>query len=162
MVELLGRNETGETNAEQAALLRLLTPIMKLTTARQAVAVLSEVVEAFGGAGYVEDTGIPTLLRDAQVLSIWEGTTNVLALDALRALGGPEGMAVLAAEIERRCVVAHDARLADAVQAVRQTLQRAGQWLQSAATTGNDALEAGARRFALTIGRCLLYTSRCV
>ena len=94
-------------------------------------------------------------MRDAQVVSIWEGTTNVLALDALRALGGPEGMAVLAAEIERRCVVAHDARLADAVQAVRQTLQRAGQWLQSAATTGNDALEAGARRFALTIGRTL-------
>jgi acyl-CoA dehydrogenase len=37
----------------------------------------------FGGAGYVEDTGLPALLRDSQVLPIWEGTTNVLALVAL-------------------------------------------------------------------------------
>ncbi len=49
--------------------------------------VLSEVIEAFGGAGYVEDTGLPQLLRDSQVLPIWEGTTNVLSLDTLRALG---------------------------------------------------------------------------
>ena len=46
----------------------------------------SECLEAFGGAGYVEDTGLPALLRDAQVLPIWEGTTNVLSLDALRAV----------------------------------------------------------------------------
>ena len=46
----------------------------------------SEYVECFGGAGYVEDTGVPRLLRDAQVLPIWEGTTNVLALDVLRAV----------------------------------------------------------------------------
>ena len=63
--------------------MRLLTPIAKLLTAKQAVAVVSECIEAFGGAGYVEDTGLPALLRDAQVLPIWEGTTNVLALDAL-------------------------------------------------------------------------------
>ena len=44
---------------------------------------VSECIEAFGGAGYVEDTGLPALLRDTQVLPIWEGTTNVLALDAL-------------------------------------------------------------------------------
>ncbi len=43
-------------------------------------------VEAFGGAGYVEDTGLPRLLRDAQVLPLWEGTTNVLALDLQRAI----------------------------------------------------------------------------
>ena len=39
-------------------------------------------LECFGGAGYVEDTGLPRLLRDAQVLPIWEGTTNVLSLDS--------------------------------------------------------------------------------
>ena len=52
----------------EGALLRLLTPIAKLTTGKQAVVVASEVLEAFGGAGYVEDTGLPRLLRDAQVL----------------------------------------------------------------------------------------------
>ncbi|HZE64451.1 MAG TPA: acyl-CoA dehydrogenase family protein, partial [Pyrinomonadaceae bacterium] len=68
VAELTGRAETGEINDEQTLLLRLLTPLMKLTTARQVVAVVSEALEAFGGAGYVEDTGLPMLLRDAQVL----------------------------------------------------------------------------------------------
>jgi acyl-CoA dehydrogenase len=87
IAELTGRAETGEMDEDEARLLRVLTPVMKLTTGKQAVLVLSEVVEAFGGAGYVEDTGLPQLLRDSQVLPIWEGTTNVLSLDTLRALG---------------------------------------------------------------------------
>ncbi len=81
VVELLGRSEAGRASEQQTGLLRVLTPLAKLTTAKQAVAVASEVIEAFGGAGYVEDSGLPLLLRDAQVLPIWEGTTNVLALD---------------------------------------------------------------------------------
>jgi putative acyl-CoA dehydrogenase len=76
--ELLGREETGEASPGERALLRLLTPLSKLLTGKQAVASASEVLESFGGAGYVEDTGLPRLLRDAQVLAIWEGTTNVL------------------------------------------------------------------------------------
>ena len=92
LVELMGRQEAGELSDEQRALLRLMTPIAKLLTAKQAVAVVSECIEAFGGAGYVEDTGLPALLRDTQVLPIWEGTTNVLALDAL-----------LRGELTRRC-----------------------------------------------------------
>ncbi len=83
---LLGRRETGEATDRERALVRALIPLAKLTTGRQAVAVASEALECFGGAGYIEDTGLPRLLRDAQVLPIWEGTTNVLALDALRAL----------------------------------------------------------------------------
>ncbi len=86
LIELIGRDEHGEGDDAQRELLRLLTSLTKLTTARQAVNVASEVLEAFGGAGYVEDTGLPLLLRDSQVLPIWEGTTNVLALDTLRAL----------------------------------------------------------------------------
>ena len=86
VAELTGRNETGDLDEEGALLLRVLTPVMKLTTAKQAVMVASEVLESFGGAGYVEDTGLPVLLRDSQVLPIWEGTTNVLALDTLRAV----------------------------------------------------------------------------
>lgn len=58
VAELVGRSETGEIGEEDALLLRLLTPVMKLTTAKQAVAVSSEVLESFGGAGYVEDTGL--------------------------------------------------------------------------------------------------------
>jgi putative acyl-CoA dehydrogenase len=85
-VELLGKEEVGEASDEEARLLRLLTPLVKLYTAKQGIGIASEVLESFGGAGYVEDTGLPRLLRDAQVLAIWEGTTNVLSLDVLRAI----------------------------------------------------------------------------
>jgi putative acyl-CoA dehydrogenase len=86
VVELLGKEETGKASDNEKVLLRALTPIVKLYTGKKVMEVVSEVVEIFGGAGYIEDTGIPTLLRDAQVFSIWEGTTNVLSLDFLRAL----------------------------------------------------------------------------
>ena len=93
--DLHGRFEAGEIDAGQRALLRLATPLTKLLTGKQAVAVTSEVIEGFGGAGYVEDTGLPQLLRDAQVLPIWEGTTNVLSLDALLRSDLHSGLAAL-------------------------------------------------------------------
>ncbi len=82
---LLGRAEV-DGDEEAAALLRFAATLAKASTGKLAVASASEYVEAFGGPGYIEDTGIPRLLRDAQVLPVWEGTTNVLSLDVLRAL----------------------------------------------------------------------------
>jgi hypothetical protein len=98
LIEQLDAIDHGEAAPGTEALTRLTIPLAKLWTGKFAVHCLSEVVEAFGGAGYVEDTGIPGLLRDAQVLSIWEGTTNVLSLDVLRVLkaSGPTVLDVLA------------------------------------------------------------------
>ncbi len=84
VVELLGKEESGVATEIDKKLLRALTPLIKLYTAKKAIQISSEVLESFGGAGYIEDTGLPYLLRDAQVYSIWEGTTNVLSLDFLR------------------------------------------------------------------------------
>ncbi len=84
VVELLGKEELNIASDSEKKILRALTPIVKLYTAKKCLAVSSEALECFGGAGYIENTGIPKLLRDAQVFSIWEGTTNVLALDFLR------------------------------------------------------------------------------
>ena len=84
-VELLGRSEQ-ENEKEAEKQLELITPLLKLYTAKKNIAFSSEILECFGGVGYLEDSGIPKFLRDAQVLSIWEGTTNVLSLDFLRAL----------------------------------------------------------------------------
>ncbi|XP_054721903.1 acyl-CoA dehydrogenase family member 11-like isoform X1 [Uloborus diversus] len=81
---LLGKVESDVATADEVLLLRLLLPVLKLYTAKQAVSVVSEGIEAFGGQGYMEDTGLPVLLRDCQVLPIWEGTTNILSLDVLR------------------------------------------------------------------------------
>lgn len=71
---------------DDANLLRIFTPILKLFTGKQVLEVCTEGLECFGGMGYIQGTMLPTLLRDAQVLSIWEGTTNVLCHDFVRAL----------------------------------------------------------------------------
>lgn len=155
VAQLIGRAEAGELNEQEETLLRLLTPLAKLTTARQAVSVASETLEAFGGAGYVEDTGLPMLLRDAQVLTIWEGTTNVLSLDVLRALGDGGALRVLGAEIERCADGCRSPALIAAVLCARRAVSHAAGWLASAQTGGRAPVEAGARRFALTLGRAV-------
>lgn len=99
LAHLLGREECGKASESESALLRLLTPVTKLFTARSAVQSASEVIEGFGGAGYIEDTGIAVHLRDSQVFPIWEGATNVLSLDMLRALQRPEALSALEASM---------------------------------------------------------------
>lgn len=84
VVELLGKEETNTATENEKTMLRALTPLVKLYTGKKVLSLSSEVIESFGGAGYIEDTGLPYLLRDGQVFSIWEGTTNVLSLDFLR------------------------------------------------------------------------------
>jgi acyl-CoA dehydrogenase len=152
---LLGREEAGEATEQERLTLRLLLPVTKLLTAKQAVAAASEAIESFGGAGYVEDTHLPVLLRDAQVLPIWEGTTNVLSMDALRAIGSEETLAAYAAEVRR----AAEHATADDVAAVGKlavdAVDHAGAWLTRALDGGPDTLAHGARRFAVTLGRAL-------
>jgi acyl-CoA dehydrogenase len=101
LAALLGRIECGSATVDESVVFRLGASLTKLYTARQAVAGASEVVECFGGAGYMEDTGVARHLRDAQVLPIWEGTTNVLSLDALRTVARPDTAEAFVAELER-------------------------------------------------------------
>lgn len=152
VVELLGRVESGEVTASEQLLSRLLTPIGKLTTGKQAVAVASEALESFGGAGYVNDTGLPRLLADAQVLPIWEGTTNVLSLDALRALKQDGVWDAFVDEIRARLETSTDPRLRSAIEQAEAAVRHAGRWLAESLKE-RPLLEAGARRFALTLGR---------
>ncbi|HKZ74980.1 MAG TPA: acyl-CoA dehydrogenase family protein, partial [Steroidobacteraceae bacterium] len=151
LIELLGRDEAGELDDRGRALLRLLTPLAKAVTGKQTVAALSEVIEAFGGAGYVEDTGIPTLLRDAQVLPIWEGTTNVLSLDLLLRADVQAGLAALTERITNISQIVDNTEHAKTVARARAAFDAAVAW--HAQTKDPEALQAGARRFALAIGR---------
>ena len=87
-----------------ALLLRVLTPIVKASTAKFAIAGLAECMESIGGIGYLDssspldvETNIARLYRDANVLSIWEGTTDVMADDTIRVLKGKDGEVVLTA-----------------------------------------------------------------
>jgi alkylation response protein AidB-like acyl-CoA dehydrogenase len=155
VVRLLGREEHGEISDPERGTLRLLFPLAKLLTARQAVAGASEALEAFGGAGYVEDTGLPRLLRDTQVLSIWEGTTNVLSLDSLRAIARDGALEPFLAHLQG-CLegVSHE-RLGGCTADALGAASAAAQWLKSAGAESQEAMEAGARRFALTLGRAM-------
>jgi alkylation response protein AidB-like acyl-CoA dehydrogenase len=151
--QLIGLLEHGhDESAERLA--RALVPIAKLTTGKQAVAVTSEAIEACGGAGYIEDTGLPRILADAQVLPIWEGTTNVLSLDTLRALGKGGALEAIAAEVEACCATATDPGLARPAEVARAAVKHAIAWVTEAMPHANR-LEAGARRFAMTLGRSL-------
>jgi acyl-CoA dehydrogenase len=153
LVELMGRQEAGELSDEQRALMRLLTPIAKLLTAKQAVAVVSECIEAFGGAGYVEDTGLPALLRDTQVLPIWEGTTNVLALDALLRGELTAALPAVHARIAECVQGARDERLAAAGAKAVNAIEHVARWIRE---TGDAVqVQSHARRVAMTIGRAL-------
>jgi alkylation response protein AidB-like acyl-CoA dehydrogenase len=150
---LLGKSESGLASDDEKKRLRALVPIAKLTTAKQAVAVASEALEAFGGAGYIEDTGLPSLLRDAQVLPIWEGTTNVLSLDVLRAESRDGGFSALLQDTVARVEKLSSGALAkDAVELVRNTTRALVETVQKAATEGMGAVEKVARKVALTTG----------
>jgi putative acyl-CoA dehydrogenase len=153
VVELLGKEECGEASEPEVHLLRFLIPVAKLYTAKRAIAVASETVEAFGGAGYVEDTGIPRLLRDAQVLSIWEGTTNVLSLDTLRAVGRVDALGAWTTDIRRRLFSLATPTLSACVERVSEAVQRIEAYAEQAARSGREFQEAGARAFSFAIGR---------
>jgi alkylation response protein AidB-like acyl-CoA dehydrogenase len=154
-VALLGREEAGELDDAGRATLRLLQPVAKLTAARMAVAGASETVEAFGGAGYLEDTGIPELLRDTQVLSIWEGTTNVLALEVARAVRRADALAPFVAEVLAHAGLARHPMLAEPARAARAAAEHAAAFWSEAVRRGPAPFEAELRRFSLTLGRSL-------
>ncbi|CAI4226181.1 unnamed protein product [Auanema sp. JU1783] len=91
---LLGLTESGKADQVQSLMLRLITPVLKLYAGKMCVPLISEGIECFGGQGYMEDTGLPSILRDAQVTPIWEGTTNVLSLDVLRVCFGKDNISI--------------------------------------------------------------------
>jgi putative acyl-CoA dehydrogenase len=84
------------SNPTEAARARLLTPAVKYWVCKSAPAFVYEAMECLGGNGYVEDSVMPRLYREAPVNAIWEGSGNVMCLDVLRAIGRDEtGRAVL-------------------------------------------------------------------
>jgi putative acyl-CoA dehydrogenase len=82
-------------DAKEAARARLLTPAIKYFVCKTAPAFVYEAMECLGGNGYVEDSILPRLYREAPVNAIWEGSGNVMGLDLLRAAREDEARAVL-------------------------------------------------------------------
>jgi len=99
--DALDRAEAGSQDA--AALLRILTPTLKFRATRDARKVCGDALEMRGGIGYIEEFATARLLRDAHLGSIWEGTGNIVAIDALkRAVGRHGADTALAADLHAR------------------------------------------------------------
>ncbi|UUU39346.1 acyl-CoA dehydrogenase family protein [Streptomyces sp. NBC_00162] len=71
---------------QEKAFLRLAVPAAKYWVTKRCTPMVAEALECLGGNGYVEESGLPRLLRESPLNSIWEGSGNVQALDVLRAL----------------------------------------------------------------------------
>ncbi|HHF7353295.1 TPA: acyl-CoA dehydrogenase family protein [Legionella anisa] len=152
-IELLGKDELGEATESERTVLRLLTPLIKLYTAKQAIALVSEALEAFGGAGYIEDTGLPQLLRNAQVLSIWEGTTNILSLDALRAMHQENVAVFFLEDIKKRLSHINIKELIQSQVKTQHTIQKLQNYLQSMPQMSDEEKQAGARQLAFALAQ---------
>jgi acyl-CoA dehydrogenase len=100
--DTMGRADTGDKDA--ANLLRILTPIYKFRACRDNITVASAALEVRGGIGYIEEWVTARLVRDAQIGTLWEGTSNINALDVVqRAVGKAGGHKTLSAALKARC-----------------------------------------------------------
>jgi putative acyl-CoA dehydrogenase len=128
-------------DAGEAARARLLTPAVKYWVCKSAPAFVYEAMECLGGNGYVEDSLLPRLYREAPVNAIWEGSGNVMALDVLRvsAREADAAQAVLA-ELEREAAALP--HVADAAEFIRRTLTRPDGEAHARAAIGRLALLA--------------------
>ncbi|MFC4496370.1 acyl-CoA dehydrogenase family protein [Streptomyces ovatisporus] len=90
----------GQDAEQERQLLRLAVPAAKYWVTKRCTPVVGEALECLGGNGYVEESGMPRMLRESPLNSIWEGSGNVQALDLLRALQrSPEALNAFLTEI---------------------------------------------------------------
>jgi acyl-CoA dehydrogenase len=92
----IDRSDTTNDNALQARI-ALLTPIFKAFSTERANVMAGQVVQVFGGMGFIEETGVAQIMRDARITTIYEGTTGIQARDLLmRKVRGDQGLALKA------------------------------------------------------------------
>ncbi|ATA57104.1 DNA alkylation response protein [Variovorax boronicumulans] len=146
--QALARSDAGEPDAY--ALLRILTPLIKFRACRDARQVTGDAMEVRGGCGYIEEWSDPRLVRDAHLGSIWEGTSNIVALDVIRAVKREGSLPVLRAHVEKLIADATELTPAFAA-ALRDTMARACALAETAAREGGDVL---ARQAASALYHC--------
>ena len=138
-----------ESSESERAFGRIATAISKFWLCKRAPFHVGEALECLGGNGYVEESIMPRLYREAPLYSIWEGSGNVICLDILRALSREPSVAeVLVQEFRSARKAGDQPRLSRFLDAVESELVRA-------AKGGGGASEAGARRLAEDLGLAL-------
>lgn len=102
MIRYFDKVQTSKNATEdEEVLARMLIPLLKYRTAEGAKTAAHHAIELHGGNGYIEEYVTPRLLRDAQVLSVWEGPANILALDVLRVMKKKNGHEVFFGVMEK-------------------------------------------------------------
>jgi acyl-CoA dehydrogenase len=130
--DAMGRGATAEP--------RILTGLLKLRTCRDNVVVATAAMEARGGNGYIEDWVNPRLIRDAQVGLLWEGTSNINALDVIgRAVGKSGAHRALQSMLQHR-LDASKTLPAPFLAALRSALDRAINLAERVAGQGQETL----------------------
>jgi len=138
-LRLAGAADRRATPSE-AALLRLALPVSKYLVCKRTASMVAEAQEVLGGNGFVEESGMPRLYREAPLNSIWEGSGNVTALDCLRAIERePESVEALLDEV-------------DAALGAHPVLDRAARALRTELRAPD---QRRARRLAELAGMCL-------
>lgn len=135
--EALRRADAKEKDAY--ALARIMTPMIKFRATRDARKVAGDAMEVRGGCGYIEEWSDPRIVRDAHLGSIWEGTSNIVALDVIRAIRREGSLPILKMHLEKLL----DEAKPDAT--LRKDLQTC---LERACTLGEAAAEKGADTLA--------------
>jgi len=122
MLRLAGAvDRASHGDAEEQAFKRIAVAVGKYWVCKRQPALVAEALECLGGNGYVEDSGMPRLYREAPLNSIWEGSGNVQALDVLRAMARePASVEAFFAELDR--ARGADPRLDDAVLGLKAGL----------------------------------------
>jgi putative acyl-CoA dehydrogenase len=134
----VARSYDGATGSPEPAFQRFATAVMKYWVCKRAPGLAGEALECLGGNGYVEESGMPLIYRDAPLNSIWEGSGNVAALDVLRAIvSEPAGLPAFLDECE--LAAGSDARLDSHLARVRE---------QASAAFGDHGRSDGERLFA--------------
>jgi acyl-CoA dehydrogenase len=128
------------------ALVRILTPLIKFRACRDARQVTGDAMEVRGGCGYIEEWSDPRLVRDAHLGSIWEGTSNIVALDVLRAIRRDNALAALSLHLQT--LLSRTPLQAQARSVFEQTLDRCLAQAHRVAQAPDQAHDGAARQVA--------------
>jgi len=152
--QCLERADAGD--AEAQTMRRILTPLIKLRACRDARKVTGDAMEMRGGSGYVEEWIEPRLLREAHLGSIWEGTSNIIALDVVRAAAKAGAHRALAARLESMIA----AGPADVAAPLRERLGAALALIERAGNEPRAARQAATGLYHVTAAALFLHEAQ--
>jgi alkylation response protein AidB-like acyl-CoA dehydrogenase len=153
-VRALDRADGGGEDARR--LTRLLIPMAKILSGKLSIQMVSDAMEAIGGNAYIEESILPRLLRDCQVLPIWEGTSNILSLDVLRVNRRDRAYEPFFARAgEALEAAAREPELAPLANRVRERTARDARSLEAMAGRSLEDQQRGSREWVESAGRTM-------